>query len=192
MLSAIFAERGELWVLWVCAKWCELCVEGFRWRGRDAVHKGLCRPFCQVVVFSRGCSSVSMSPAQLKKVSFYPLWRENTEGTYAGLHTRDCDIESGLASTRLVRIHIFVTEFGACRFCFGSFRSNHTDKVHQLVTHVSNIRSTPVYRRIIWSQLVTLCTARFNIHKFYVLPTQCIYVFCVDLRTNSDYFPVQH
>jgi hypothetical protein len=36
--------------------------------------------------------------------------------------------------------------------------------------------------------VVTLCTARFNIHKFYVLPTQCIYVFCVDLRTNSDYF----
>jgi len=33
---------------------------------------------------------------------------------------------------------------------------------------------------------------QFNIHKFYVLSTQCIYVFCVDLRTNSDYFPVQH
>jgi hypothetical protein len=30
-------------------------------------------------------------------------------------------------------------------------------------------------------------TTRFNIHKFYVLATQCIYVFCVDLRTNSDY-----
>jgi hypothetical protein len=26
----------------------------------------------------------------------------------------------------------------------------------------------------------------------YVLPTQCIYVVCVDLRTNSDYFTVQH
>jgi hypothetical protein len=26
----------------------------------------------------------------------------------------------------------------------------------------------------------------------YVLPTQCVYVFCVDLRTNSDYFTVQH
>ena len=25
---------------------------------------------------------------------------------------------------------------------------------------------------------------------FYVLPTQCIYVFCVDLRTNSDYWLV--
>ena len=24
---------------------------------------------------------------------------------------------------------------------------------------------------------------------FYVLPTQCIYVFCEYLRTNSDYFP---
>jgi len=33
---------------------------------------------------------------------------------------------------------------------------------------------------------------QFNIHKFYVLPTQCIYVFCVDLRKNSDYFPIQH
>jgi hypothetical protein len=40
--------------------------------------------------------------------------------------------------------------------------------------------------------MVSLYTARFNIHKFYVLPTQCIYVFCVDLRTNSDYFPIQH
>jgi hypothetical protein len=33
---------------------------------------------------------------------------------------------------------------------------------------------------------------QFNIHKLYVLPTQCIYVFCVDLRTNSDYFTIQH
>ena len=33
---------------------------------------------------------------------------------------------------------------------------------------------------------------QLNIKKFYILPTQCIYVFCVDLRTNSDYFPIQH
>jgi len=33
---------------------------------------------------------------------------------------------------------------------------------------------------------------QFNIQQFHVLPTQCIYVFCVDMRTNSDYFPVQH
>jgi len=30
---------------------------------------------------------------------------------------------------------------------------------------------------------------QFNIQQFYVLPTQCIYVFCVDLRTISDIFP---
>jgi len=33
---------------------------------------------------------------------------------------------------------------------------------------------------------------QFNIQQFYVLSTLCIYVFCVDLKTNSDYFPVQH
>ena len=33
---------------------------------------------------------------------------------------------------------------------------------------------------------------QFNIQQFYVLPTQCIYVFCVYLRTNSHYFPIQH
>jgi hypothetical protein len=42
------------------------------------------------------------------------------------------------------------------------------------------------------STVVTICTTMFNIQQFYVLPTQCIYVFCVDLRTNSDYFTVQH
>jgi hypothetical protein len=33
---------------------------------------------------------------------------------------------------------------------------------------------------------------QFNIQQFCVLATHCIYVFCVDLRTNSDYFPLQH
>jgi len=33
---------------------------------------------------------------------------------------------------------------------------------------------------------------QFNIQKLYVVPKQYIYVFCVDLRTNSDYFPIQH
>ena len=32
---------------------------------------------------------------------------------------------------------------------------------------------------------------QFDIQQFYILPTQCIYVFCVDFRTNSDYFPIQ-
>jgi hypothetical protein len=33
---------------------------------------------------------------------------------------------------------------------------------------------------------------QYNIQQFHVLPTHCIYVFCVELRTNSDYFPIQH
>ena len=33
---------------------------------------------------------------------------------------------------------------------------------------------------------------QFNIQQFYILPAQFIYVFYVDLRTNSDYFPIQH
>jgi len=35
-------------------------------------------------------------------------------------------------------------------------------------------------------------TSNLNIHNFYVLHTQCIYVFYVDFRINSDYFTVQH
>ena len=38
----------------------------------------------------------------------------------------------------------------------------------------------------------TECVYCAVLSTFYVLPTQCIYVFCVDLRTNSDYFTVQH
>ena len=35
---------------------------------------------------------------------------------------------------------------------------------------------------------------QFDIQQFYILPTQCtsIFVFFMDLRTNSDYFPIQH
>jgi hypothetical protein len=40
--------------------------------------------------------------------------------------------------------------------------------------------------------VVTSCSSRFNVHKFSILPTQCIYVFCVVLGTNSDYIRVQH
>ena len=29
--------------------------------------------------------------------------------------------------------------------------------------------------------MVTICTTRFNVHKFHVRPTQCIYVFCLYL-----------
>jgi len=31
-----------------------------------------------------------------------------------------------------------------------------------------------------------------TLKKFYVLPTQRMYVFRMDLRTNSEYFPIWH
>ena len=33
---------------------------------------------------------------------------------------------------------------------------------------------------------------QIHIQHFYILTSQCIYVFCVDLRTNSHYFLIQH
>ena len=32
---------------------------------------------------------------------------------------------------------------------------------------------------------------QFNIQQLYVLPTHCIYVFCIYLRTNSDLYNLQ-
>ena len=45
---------------------------------------------------------------------------------------------------------------------------------------------------ILCTLLAASCTSNLTSQKFHVQPTQCIYVFCVDLRTNSDYFPIQH
>jgi hypothetical protein len=42
------------------------------------------------------------------------------------------------------------------------------------------------------SPVVNIYATGFNIQQFYILPTQFIYVFCVDLRTNSDHFPIQN
>jgi hypothetical protein len=36
------------------------------------------------------------------------------------------------------------------------------------------------------------CIVRFVTFQFYFMFTRCVYVFCVDLRTNNDYFPIQH
>jgi len=40
--------------------------------------------------------------------------------------------------------------------------------------------------------MVSIPTIRFNIHKFYVLYTEAIFVFYIDLGTHSDYFLLKH
>jgi len=39
--------------------------------------------------------------------------------------------------------------------------------------------------------VVATCTTRFNNQKFYVLAI-IHYMFCVDIRTVGDYYPVEH
>jgi hypothetical protein len=39
---------------------------------------------------------------------------------------------------------------------------------------------------------VTIRTTSLTFSNSTFCPHSCIYVFCVDLRTNSDYFPIQH
>jgi hypothetical protein len=56
-----------------------------------------------------------------------------------------------------------------------------TDTKHSHILHIDPLKHSGNYMYF-----------QFNIQQFYVLPTQCIYVFCVDLRTNSSYFPIQH
>ena len=69
-----------------------------------------------------------------------------------------------------------------------------------VLEHISSVQRNVGSRRtkVTWvrselgKRVLRLRQGGWNIHKFYVLPTQCIYVFCVDLRTNSDYFLIQH
>jgi len=65
------------------------------------------------------------------------------------------------------------------RFLKGRINTSNAYCNHRFVTLLSLV-------------LLTLCATSFNANKFHVLPTDSIYVFCVDLRTNSDYFPIQH
>ena len=47
------------------------------------------------------------------------------------------------------------------------------------------------YLLIVQNKMVNSDTTFFNI-KNCTFPTQYLHVFCVDLTTNSDYFPIQH
>jgi len=60
-------------------------------------------------------------------------------------------------------------------------------------TRVSVRRIIQIYIILsLYSSGFTVCTAWLNVQQFYVLSTDCIYVFCVDLRTISDYLPVHN
>jgi len=56
----------------------------------------------------------------------------------------------------------------------------------------SSLKQNTEYTSNFQNLEVTARTARLNIEKYYFILTECAYMFCTDLRTNSDYFPMQH
>jgi hypothetical protein len=80
---------------------------------------------------------------------------------------------------------VFIIEM-ECVYC--AVRSAHTMYLCVLCGSENNQRYTPRSSVTDWllEPRRSVFTAR------YVLPTQCIYVFRVHLRTNSDYFTIQH
>jgi len=67
----------------------------------------------------------------------------------------------------------------------------HTVSLNRLSPAVT-ISYIPHSIHYMYRTVVTIYTARFNTQQSYLPPTQCMYVFCVDLRTNGDYFPIRH
>ena len=72
-------------------------------------------------------------------------------------------------------------------------RQNRTTVRHTVFTWRNfSPHRTPLYQQLAHSkgmycsQGEAFCTAKWNTQIFYV------YVFCVDLRTDSHYFPIQH
>ena len=87
--------------------------------------------------------------------------------------------------------------------CNYATNREHCEKFSLLLSYLNHLPSdfstVKPNGHYMYRPVVTICTAsgycmyhQFNIQQFSVMPTWCIYVFCIDLRTNSDYFPTQH
>jgi hypothetical protein len=88
-------------------------------------------------------------------------------------------------ATRRFRKVVSLLRFRLDSDCNRALQAGFSDKPSAVVLGLSiHMLSVP-------ELLAPLHATEFNIQQFHVLPTQCIYVFCVDLRTNSDYFSIQ-
>jgi len=80
-----------------------------------------------------------------------------------------------------------------CRGCIGNLRFPEPERTN------SNARSRHSYRPLILprheggdcvdSITVNICTVSFNIPKFYILPTMCLYVKNVSQNQQRTFFP---
>jgi len=71
-----------------------------------------------------------------------------------------------------------------------SLHNEPSDKT--LVSYVLHWRPTVGRSNRVPNSVVTICTTSLTFNNLTFCPHSCIYVFCVDLRTNSHYFPTQH
>ena len=58
--------------------------------------------------------------------------------------------------------------------------------------HIFTINPLKPTGHSMYRTVVTIYTTSLTFNNSTFCPHSCIYVFCVDLRTNSDYFPIQH
>jgi hypothetical protein len=112
----------------------------------------------------------------------------------------------------LTTVHMYITVFGLWRravWYTGTFRPTPRSICHRTIVilygqamYATSARSNPCTPSepsrwnarsfTVQSVATTLCIARFNIHKVYILPVHCSCMLCADLKINSDSFPVEH
>jgi len=85
------------------------------------------------------------------------------------------------------KFHALPTQY-MCVFCFAVRANGDFSTIQHWWIGFYNRDGVCLLRGADW----VFIYRQFNIQQFYVLPTQCIYVFCVSLGTNSDCFPMQH
>ena len=84
--------------------------------------------------------------------------------------------------------------FNNCTFCphciyvFRIYLRTNSDLCHLQHKLISFYNSDLT----LYSLVITIRTTSLTFNNSTFCPTHYIYVFCVDLRTNSDYFPIQH
>ena len=137
------------------------------------------------------CSSCLRGGGKMKR-DVYPLWCQLTS---VMLRYDDVILLKGHLTLTVFR---FVSQIhSGWKLC--SFSSSRHSKrimgatILEVISNPGLALSSESSRGLtLWDPVVPECVTRFNVKEFYILSTQCIYVFCVDLRTNSDYFPIQH
>jgi hypothetical protein len=111
------------------------------------------------------------------------------QAVFVGFDARTDCMGCAVDKVRLARISLPVLRFDSLIHDSGIVLCNHGDQ-HQATkfsSHPKNKRKliplfmqrnidTSIYAKFQWSLYV--CTTRFNIQQFYVLPAQCIYVVC--------------